>query len=78
VVGIVSVTVASDNLKTIRASLTDKTEGLKSLSDTWEKYSQVASAILLATAVSQFFCIITMWWYDEIAFSVFLHCVSHL
>ncbi len=67
VVAAVSVTVAADNLKTIKNSLTDKTEGLKTLSELMDTYSLVAAGILLATAVSQFICMLTMWWYDETA-----------
>ncbi len=67
VVGIVSVTVAADNLKTIKASLTDKTEGLRTMSELVDKYSQIAGYIMIATAVSQFFSMLLMWWYDQLA-----------
>jgi len=62
VVAAISVTVAKDNLSAIKSSLTDKTEGLKTLSELLDKYSTVAAGFLLATACSQFFCIILMWW----------------
>jgi hypothetical protein len=65
VVAAVSVTVAAENLRTIKAALTEKTEGLKTLSDLLDKYSLVAGGILLATACSQFLCMLTMWWYDD-------------
>ena len=66
VVAAVSVTVAADNLKTIKNSLTDKTEGLRTLSEIMDKYSQIAGIILIATAISQFICMLTMWWYDPL------------
>jgi hypothetical protein len=62
VVAAISVTVAKDNLAAIKNSLTDKTEGLRTLSELLDKYSTVAAGILLATACAQFFCILLMWW----------------
>jgi hypothetical protein len=65
VVAAVSVTVAADNLKTIKNTVANKTDSLQTLSTLMEKYSMIAGAILLATACSQFFCVLTMWWYDN-------------
>jgi hypothetical protein len=67
VVAAVSVTVAADNLRTTKNSIVNKTEGLNTLAELMDKYSTVAGGILFATACSQFICMMTMWWYDELA-----------